>query len=180
MLVRLIGDLGLLLDIHIKGLSALWWTGGRPPDSNLIRFKWWLAENEWVMLCITMLLHKVLHTEEATIDFQPGFHSSQSSFTFVWPKSFSNAVLKSQTVATLIWLMPRWSVSVVLCVKDLVKSWVPLGSAEDTALFTSPVDNSEFKNGLKSITQVYLHKFVKVTVNVQDKKITKPKKNLLA
>lgn len=46
---------------------------GQRPDSNLIRIKWWLAENEWVMLCITMVLHKVLQTEEATIDFQPDF-----------------------------------------------------------------------------------------------------------
>lgn len=42
---------------------------GQRPDSNLIRIKWWLAENEWVMLCITMVLHKVLQTEEAAIDF---------------------------------------------------------------------------------------------------------------
>lgn len=134
---------------------------GQRPDSNLIRIKWWLAENEWVMLCITMLLHKVLQTEEATIDFQPVFTvlsllllSSQQTH-FQMPLA---AVLKSRTPASVICLMPSsgWSGSALLCVKYLVKSWlIPSGTSDYTGLnavilevFASSLDSSEFKNGL--------------------------------
>lgn len=134
---------------------------GQRPDSDLIRIKWWLAENKWVMLCITMVLHKVLQTEEATIDFQPDFtvfsllllSSQQTHFQMLLA-----AVPKSQTAASVICLMPssRWSGSALLCVKYLVKSWlIPSGTSEYMGLnavilevFASPVDSSEFKNGL--------------------------------
>lgn len=86
---------------------------GETPDSYLVRNKWWLAGNEWRMLCITMpLFTSVVRTEEYSIDFQPDFTvfcksiqpgscvmDSQFSFYFCLSKLISQmqlaAVLKS-------------------------------------------------------------------------------------